>query len=103
MTESSSQLIHALAVSLVIGILAGSVVPATGREEHRSTAVASEFQREHPCPATRDTRGACPGYVKDHVRPLACGGPDAVDNIQWQTAADAKAKDRWERRDCLNR
>jgi hypothetical protein len=38
--------------------------------------------------------------VKDHVRPLACGGPDAVANIQWQTIADAKAKDRSERRAC---
>jgi hypothetical protein len=28
--------------------------------------------------------------------PLACGGPDAVWNLQWQTIRDAKAKDRWE-------
>jgi hypothetical protein len=31
-----------------------------------------------------------PSYVKDHVVPLACGGPDSVGNLQWQT----KAKDR---------
>lgn len=24
--------------------------------------------------------------------PLACGGPDAVENMQWQSVADAKAK-----------
>jgi hypothetical protein len=29
--------------------------------------------------------GACPGYRKDHVVPLACHGPDAVSNMQWQT------------------
>jgi hypothetical protein len=46
------------------------------------------------------TRGACPGYRKDHVLPLACGGPDAVSNMQWQTVAAAKAKDRWELRAC---
>jgi Dioxygenase len=34
----------------------------------------------HPCPATGLTRGPCPGCVKDHVVPLACGGPDAVSN-----------------------
>jgi hypothetical protein len=32
--------------------------------------------------------------------PLACGGPDTVSNIQWQTTADGKAKDKWERKDC---
>src|SRR5215472_10667726 len=40
--------------------------------------------------------GACPGFLKDHIKPLACGGPDAVWNMQWQTVAAAKAKDRWE-------
>jgi hypothetical protein len=32
--------------------------------------------------------------------PLACGGPDAVTNMQWQTVAAARAKDRVERRSC---
>jgi hypothetical protein len=44
--------------------------------------------------------GACPGYRKGHVIPLACGGPDAVSNLQWQTIAAARAKDRWERKVC---
>jgi hypothetical protein len=38
--------------------------------------------------------------VPDHIVPLACDGPDAISNMQWQTIADAKAKDRWERRTC---
>ena len=42
-----------------------------------------------------------PGYVIDHVIPLACGGPDAPSNMQWQTVADAKAKDRVELKGCL--
>jgi hypothetical protein len=29
--------------------------------------------------------------------PLACGGADVVENMQWQTVGEAKAKDRWER------
>jgi hypothetical protein len=37
--------------------------------------------------------------VIDHVVPLACGRADATDNMQWQTVAAARAKDRWER-DC---
>ena len=35
-------------------------------------------------------------YIVDHVVPLACNGPDRPSNMQWQTIAEAKAKDRWE-------
>ena len=41
-----------------------------------------------------------PGYVIDHIRPLACGGQDVPSNMQWQTTADAKAKDKTERASC---
>jgi hypothetical protein len=41
-----------------------------------------------------------PGYVIDHVTALACGGADAPINMQWQTIAAAKAKDRVERVGC---
>jgi hypothetical protein len=41
-----------------------------------------------------------PGYVIDHIVPLACGGADAPSNMQWQTIAAAKAKDKIERRGC---
>jgi hypothetical protein len=51
-------------------------------------------------PGDRAHRGACPGYVKDLVLPLACGGSDMVSNMQWQTIADAKAKDKWETKGC---
>jgi hypothetical protein len=68
--------------------------------EYRSSTVKHEFQRQHPCPSTGRPTGACPGYIKDHIRALDCGGPDAVSNMQWQTVADAKAKDRWEGKSC---
>jgi hypothetical protein len=38
---------------------------------------------------------------KDHIVPLACGGPDTVSNLQWQTIRDARAKDTWERKACV--
>jgi hypothetical protein len=63
-------------------------------------SVTREFQRQHPGPSTGKTIGACPGYWKDHIVPLACGGPDAVENMQWLTIADAKSKDSWERQAC---
>jgi len=72
---------------------------ASARQQ-RSLEVKHEFQRQHPCPATGRATGACPGYIKDHIVPLACGGPDLVANLQWQTTAAAKAKDRWETKGC---
>ena len=41
-----------------------------------------------------------PGWVIDHVVPLACGGADVPSNLQWQTVAAAKAKDKVERKGC---
>jgi hypothetical protein len=66
----------------------------------RSRAVLRAFQRLHPCPSTGKTTGACPGYIFDHIQPLACGGKNEIANIQWQTIADARAKDKWERIGC---
>jgi hypothetical protein len=62
----------------------------------RSPEAKRAFQRSHPCPSTGRTSGACPGYVIDHVQPLKRGGADAPSNMQWQTVAAAKAKDKVE-------
>lgn len=70
-----------------------------GRIE-RSAAAKSAFQKSHPCPSTGASTGSCPGYVVDHVKPLACGGADAPANMQWQAAAAAKEKDKTERAGC---
>ena len=55
-----------------------------GRRRHRSAMTS--------LPSTGRTRGACPGYEVDQVRPLACGGPDAPSNMQWVTKAENRAK-----------
>jgi hypothetical protein len=68
---------------------------AHGRIE-RSGAARAAFKREHPCPATQQPKGPCPGYIIDHVIALKRGGPDSPSNMQWQTVEDAKAKDRVE-------
>jgi hypothetical protein len=62
----------------------------------RSAKAKDDFKKSHPCPSTGKSSGACPGYVIDHVVPLKRGGPDAPSNMQWQTKAEAKEKDRWE-------
>jgi hypothetical protein len=67
---------------------------------HRSAKVRRDFQRISPCPSTGQRSGTCPGYIKDHIKPLCAGGPDAISNMQWQSVAAAKVKDRWERQIC---
>ena len=66
------------------------------RHHHRDRSVPQQFQHQHPCPSTGKTTGACPGYVRDHTVPLCKGRADSASNMQWQTIAQAKAKDRWE-------
>ena len=62
----------------------------------RSGEARAKFEKSHPCPSTGRTSGACPGYVVDHIKPLKRGGADSPSNMQWQTTAAAKAKDKWE-------
>ena len=66
----------------------------------RSQSAKVEFKHQHPCQATVSPKGRCKGDVIDHIVPIACHGADAPSNMQWQTAADAKAKDRWGRKGC---
>lgn len=57
---------------------------------HRSHAATDAFKRETGYPNGR------PGYVIDHIVPLKRGGSDTPANMQWQTIADARAKDKIE-------
>lgn len=84
-------------------VLAALIAAPVAAGTHRSKAERAAFQREHPCPSTGKPRGRCPGYVVDHIKPLCAGGPDKPWNMQWQSIADAKAKDRGERAQCAKR
>jgi hypothetical protein len=76
----------------------GSIPSTSSRDSRgrikRSAAAKEEFERETGYPHGR------PGYVVDHIKPLACGGADALSNMQWQTIEEAKAKDKTERIGC---
>lgn len=73
---------------------------AAAADLQRGSKAEAEFRAAHPCPATGSTRGACKGYVIDRIIPPVCGGAEDPANMQWQTIAEAKAKDKWERIGC---
>ena len=73
-------------------------VATTVYARERSEAAKDRFKYPHPCPSNGNNHGPCPGYVIDHVTALACGGADAPANMQWQSVAEGKAKDKWERK-----
>ena len=77
-----------------------TTAPSVQAKRYRSHAAKIEFQQSHPCPATGLDHGKCRGYVIDHIRPWAGGGAAAPHNMQWQSKAEARAKDRHERRRC---
>lgn len=93
---------HPLPAGLAIAaaILLGAAATPADAAQPRDRNARAAFMREHPCPATGATRGPCPGYVVDHVKPLCAGGADHPSNMQYQTIEDAKIKDRDERRQC---
>jgi hypothetical protein len=80
----------------------GTPVRDSGGTIIRSPAVVAAFKKTHPCPDTGRSVGACPGWEVDHVIPLACGGCDAVSNMQWLPigikTAPTIGKDRFERK-----
>ena len=67
----------------------------------RSTAAVNAFKRANACPANgKASTASCPGYIVDHVIPLCACGEDKPSNMQWQTLADSKAKDKLEDKQC---
>jgi len=85
-------------IPVLVALLLGSSL-AFGKT-YRDPAQRAAFMQQHPCPSTSKTKGRCPGYVVDHIKPLCAGGADHPSNMQWQTVAQAKKKDRLEREQC---
>src|SRR6266496_3236711 len=90
------------ALALAVACLTPSVATAGGHWYHSATASSNShstaapwvhsdshgkiardprqteaFKKQHPCPSTGKSYGACPGWVIDHVIPLKRGGLDA--------------------------
>jgi hypothetical protein len=91
--------VNSLAAAMVVW--AASILPLSAAEDSRRSFKAEVlFRLANPCPATGRTQGECKGYVIDRVIPLVCGGAEEPGNMQWQTIAEARAKNKWERIGC---
>lgn len=77
--------------------------PFASASPQRSKALIAEFKRLNPCPANGQPRGPCPGYQVDHREALVCGGTDTLDNLQWLTVEEHRAKTRVEVKLCRAR
>jgi len=78
--------VAALMIVAVAGAYAKCGVPTTKRGD----SARYEFMKR-----TGYAHGR-PGWVVDHIFALCKGGLDSADNMQWQTVAAAKKKDRIE-------
>ena len=86
--------------AVLLTLVATGTAAAAAPDANRTRKAEALFRLANPCPATGQSTGACAGYVIDRIVPIVCGGDEAPDNMQWQTVAEAKAKDRWERIGC---
>lgn len=59
-----------------------------------SSAAKTQFMRES------GYRNGRPGYVVAYRKSLACGGTESIENMEWLTIAEAKAKDKAARKGC---
>ena len=65
---------------------------SSSSSKNRDPKQKAAFRKNHPCPSTGKTSGACPGYEVDHRNPLACGGSDSPGNMQWLAKAENRKK-----------
>jgi hypothetical protein len=59
-----------------------------------SSAAKTQFMRES------GYRNGRPGYVVAYRKSLGCGGTESIENMEWLTIAEAKAKDKAARKGC---
>ena len=84
--------------TVLLSLILTAVMPP-----ERSDAARQAFAKAVPCPSTGRAALPCPGYIIDHLVPLCFGGADRPENMQWQTVADAKKKDVFEKQACACR
>jgi hypothetical protein len=70
------------------------VAAKNGGSSSSQSVAKTQFMRE------TGYRNGRPGYVVAYRKPLACGGADDPSNLEWLTAAEARTKDKTDRKGC---
>ena len=99
---SRTQIILAVVLGLVGGVLVawGLQQAALDDEPQADTSQKELFIKRFACPVTGKHSDACPGWVVNYIKPLCAGGADRMTNLQWQTLATAKRKEREAQKMC---
>lgn len=77
-----------------------ALAPDASAAANRSQQAKAEFKHMVPCPMNGNTRGSCPGYEIDHIKPLCAGGSDTADNMQWLTVTSHRRKTKDDLKTC---
>ena len=94
--------------AVVLGVVGASLVAwglvETARpinvEPERDARQRELFVKKYACPVNGKHLEPCPGWVVGYVKPLCAGGADRIANMQWQTVATAKRKEREAQKMC---
>ena len=92
MSENALERIKIFALFLLIAGVFNALFSLYEHNRARDT-----FMQRMPCPSTGKAQGSCPGWVIGYEVPLCSGGAEDLDNMQWQSAAEADAKGRQRR------
>ena len=95
--------ISAKAITAFLALSLGALQSPAYAKVERSGSVPKDFQMAVPCPANGQKKGPCPGYERDHILPLCLRGADHIDNMQWLTVAEHRAKTRKDVAACRKR
>jgi len=69
-------------------------------EPERDARQHELFVKKYACPVNGKHLEPCPGWVVGYLKPLCAGGADRIANMQWQTVATAKRKEREAQKMC---
>lgn len=87
-------------MQIALLFLLASLSTAAYPSQSRSTQAKAEFKRMAPCPINGNTKGSCPGYEIDHIKPLCAGGADTPNNMQWLTVTSHRQKTKEDMKIC---
>jgi hypothetical protein len=77
------------------------VVVGVEKQTKRDPHQVVLFKEKNACPSTKKLGNhPCPGWIVNHIKPLACNGPDTPENMEWEEQAASYKRDVWERQIC---